>query len=350
VAGPKDAFGRIKHDVADLARLRMSGGSPRALVTGGAGFIGSHLVDLLLGEAWEVVVLDDFSTGRRAWLPTHPRLLVVEGDVRDGTLVRRAIAGCDVVFHLAAVVGVRRVVADPLRAIQVIVAGTERVLEAALAEGCRLVLASSSEVYGLSEAVPFSPDGPRLLGSTRVHRWAYATAKALDEHLLFAYRERGLSGVVLRYFNTYGPRQDAQGYAGVVATFCDAVARRQPLTIHGDGRQTRCFLYVEDNVRATYRAGILPEAEGQVFNLGSTEEISILELSQLVAEAAGVPHEVRFVPYEEVFGARFDDPRRRVPDIAESERMLGFRPTTSLREGLVRTVSWAAAQTAAGGR
>lgn len=316
------------------------GGSGRALVTGGAGFIGSHLVERLLAEGWEVVVLDDFSTGRRAWLPGHRRLLLHEGDVRDAALVRRAMDGCSVVFHLAAVVGVRRVVADPLRALQVIVEGTERVLAAALDAQARVVLASSSEVYGVSDAVPFAPDGRRVLGSTRVHRWAYATAKALDEHLLFAYREHGLRGVVLRYFNTYGPRQDAEGYAGVLAAFCDAVARGQPMTIHGDGRQTRCFLYVDDTVLATIRAAVAPEAEGAILNVGSTEEVSIVEVSRLVAEIAGVPHNVCFVPFEEVFGARFEDPRRRVPEISESERLLGFRPTVSLREGIARTLEW----------
>jgi UDP-glucose 4-epimerase len=326
--------------VASAERAEAPGGSGRALVTGGAGFIGSHLVERLLTEGWDVVVLDDFSTGRRAWLPQHHRLVVCEGDVRDADLVRRAIERCAAVFHLAAVVGVRRVVADPLRALQVMVEGTDRVLAAALATKARVVLASSSEVYGMSTALPFQPEGPRVLGSTRVHRWAYATAKALDEHLLFAYRERGLEGVVLRYFNTYGPRQDADGYAGVVATFCDAVARGRPMTIHGDGRQTRCFLYVEDTVSATYRAAIAPDADGAILNIGSTTEISVLDLSRLVAEVAGVPHDVCFVPFRAVFGDRFDDPRRRAPDIRESARLLGFVPTISLREGLARTLAW----------
>lgn len=329
---------------ASAERAEAPGGSGRALVTGGAGFIGSHLVERLLTEGWDVVVLDDFSTGRRAWLPRHRRLVVCEGDVRDADLVRRAIERCAVVFHLAAVVGVRRVVADPLRAIQVIVDGAEQVFAAALEAGARVVLASSSEVYGMSAALPFTPDGPRVLGSTRVHRWAYATAKALDEHLLFAYRERGVQGVVLRYFNTYGPRQDADGYAGVVATFCDAVARRQPLTIHGDGCQTRCFLYVDDTVEATYRAAVTPEAEGAILNVGSTTEVSILALARLVADVAGVPHDFRFVPYDDVFGDQFEDPRRRAPDIGESERLLGFSPTMSLRHGIERTLAWAKTQ------
>ncbi|GIW08179.1 MAG: UDP-glucose 4-epimerase [Dehalococcoidia bacterium] len=333
--------------LASAKRPVLPVGSGRALVTGGAGFIGSHLVERLLADRWTVVVVDDFSTGQRSWLPDDDRLIVFEGDIRDAALIGRAIDGCSVVYHLAAVVGVRRVVADPLRAIQVIVDGTERVLEAALAARARVVLASSSEVYGLSDALPFAPDGPRLLGSTRVPRWAYATAKALDEHLLFAYRERGLEGVVLRYFNTYGPRQDAAGYAGVVATFCDAVVRGKPLEIHGDGRQTRCFLYVDDNVDATYRAGLVPEADGEILNLGSTEEVSILELGRLVAEAAGVPFDPRFVPYQDVFGDHFEDPPRRIPDIAASERVLGFRPTTPLHDGIARTLAWAAERHAA---
>lgn len=319
----------------------------RALVTGGAGFIGSHLVERLLAEGWDVSVIDDFSSGRPANLPAHRRLTVREGDVRDRSAVNQAIESCSVVFHLAAVVGVRRVVGDPLRAIQVIADGTSEVLAAAFANGARVVLTSSSEVYGLSEALPFAPDGPRVLGSTRVSRWAYATAKALDEHLLFAYRERGLDGVVLRYFNTYGPRQDAAGYAGVIATFCDAVARGAPFEIHGNGSQTRCFCYVDDNVSATYRAGLISQADGEVFNIGSTHEVSVLALSSLVAEAAGVEPERRFLPFAAVFGDRFEDPPRRVPDISLAERLLGFRPMTPLSQGIQRTLAWAKDQQSA---
>ncbi|GIW09595.1 MAG: UDP-glucose 4-epimerase [Dehalococcoidia bacterium] len=334
---------------ASAAAPHSQGESGRALVTGGAGFIGSHLVDHLLTEGWEVVVLDDFSSGRLANLPDHPRLRVMVGDVRDGAAVRQASAGCSVIFHLAAVVGVRRVVADPLRTIGVAVHGTEQVLDAALARRARVVLASTSEVYGLSDSLPFQPDGLLVLGPPTVRRWAYALAKALDEQLLFAYRERGLEGVVLRYFNTYGPRQESAGYAGVVAVFCAAAAAGRPLLVHGDGRQTRCFCYVEDTVRATYRAAVEPAAEGNVFNLGTTEEVTIRELAQEVVALAERPLEVRFVPFAEVFGPNFQDPPRRLPDTRRAEEVLAFRPQTPLREGLARTLAWARAQHALAG-
>ncbi len=312
-----------------------------ALVTGGAGFIGSHLVERLLAEGWRVRVLDDFSTGKRGNLPRSDRLTTVEGDIRDATAVRAAMSGSELVFHLASVVGVRRVVADPLNAIRVMVNGTETVFEEACRTGAKVVLTSSSEVYGLNPVLPFREDSDRVLGPTNVSRWSYATAKALDEHLLFAFREQGLRGVVIRYFNTYGPRQDAQGYAGVVATFCNAIANGRPLEIHGDGSQTRCFCYVADSVEANFRAGMLDAAEGRILNVGNDHEITVLELAQLVAEVAGASVSMNTVPFENVFGSGFQDPKRRKPDVSAAEAVLGFRAKTPLRVGLEQTLAWA---------
>jgi UDP-glucose 4-epimerase len=315
----------------------------KALVTGGAGFIGSHLVDGLLTEGWEVVALDDLSTGRLAnlaHLAGEPRFRLVEGDVCDARLVARLVAGCDVVFHLAALVGVRHVVDDPLLGMRTNVRGTENVLAAAHREGVRVCLASSSEVYGDSAVVPFVEDGPRVFGPTWVARWSYATAKALDEHLCFAYRDRGLAMSIVRYFNAYGPRLHPDGYGSVVARFAMQALAGEPLTIHGDGQQTRSFAYVSDTVRGTILAGTQPAALGEVFNVGSGAEITVEQLAREIVSLAASTSELIFVPYAEVYGPGFADPRRRVPDIGKAQRLLGFTPQVSLREGLERTIRW----------
>ncbi len=315
----------------------------RALVTGGAGFIGSHLVDALLAGGWEVVVLDNLSTGRRAnlaHLDGAPYFALVEGDICDADLVERLVQGCDVVFHLAALVGVRYVVDDPLRGMRTNVWGTDNVLAAAHRHGARVCLASSSEVYGESPAVPHVEDGPRVLGPTWAGRWSYATSKALDEHLGFAYRDRGLEFSVVRYFNAYGPRLHPAGYGSVIARFIMQALAGEPLTIHGDGRQTRSFTYVSDIVQGTILAGTHPAAEGEVFNVGNGAEITIAGLAQEILELSGSASACVFQPYGEVYGPGFVDPRRRVPDIGKARRLLGYAPQVALREGLLRTIEW----------
>ncbi len=315
----------------------------KALVTGGAGFIGSHLVDSLRKEGHQVVVLDDLSSGKRANLESHlgqAGFDFIEGSVRDEATVAQAMAGCQWVFHLAAVVGVERVVTDPLSCILTNVGGTEAVLAAAHKMRAKVVLASSSEVYGKSAQLPFVEGGDSLLGPPTVSRWAYALSKALDEQLALAYAAQGLPVVVLRYFNAYGPRLDPRGYGSVAVRFLEQARRGEPLTVYGDGRQSRAFSYVSDIVAGTLAAAQRPEAQGQVINLGSDREITIQELAETVLQLTGATSSIVHLPYEKVFSSPFEDPPRRVPALDKARQLLGFSPQVSLEEGLRRTAAW----------
>ncbi|MGH2498737.1 MAG: GDP-mannose 4,6-dehydratase [Candidatus Limnocylindria bacterium] len=315
----------------------------RVLVTGGAGFVGSHLVDRLREEGAAVTVLDDLSTGRRenvAHLEGRAGFALIEGSVLDATLVDRLVADHGLVFHLAAAVGVRYIVEDPLASLLTNVRGTEHVLASAERHGARVLLASTSEIYGKSESVPFREDGDRVLGPTSVHRWSYSTAKAIDEHLAFAYAERGLPISIVRYFNSYGPRIDESGYGSVIARFASQALRGVPLTVHGDGRQTRCFTYVRDTVRGTLLAGRLPSALGQVFNIGSSSEVSIAQLAERIRDLLGSSSPIQLVPYETDYPKGFQDTRRRVPDISRARNVLGFEAEVGLDEGLAETLAW----------
>lgn len=315
----------------------------RILVTGGAGVIGSHLVDRLLAQGDEVVVVDNLSTGKLANLQQHlgqPGFHFSKGSILDEDLVAQLMRGCGQVYHLAAAVGVKYVLDDPLAGIITNVRGTEVVLAAAQRQGAPVLVASSSEVYGKGVRVPFAEDDDRLLGPTRVARWWYSAAKALDEHLAFAYAARGLPVVVVRYFNNYGPRLDPQGYGSVVARFITQALAGQPLTIHGDGRQTRCFTYVDDMVRGTILAATTARAAGEAFNLGSDRETSIGELAALIRELTASRSAIDYVDYGRAYGAGFEDPPRRVPDVGKAARLLAFVAATPLETGLRRTIEW----------
>ncbi len=316
----------------------------KALVTGGAGYIGSHLTDRLLAEGHEVVVLDDLSTGKLGNVEHHLEdrcFKFIEGSVLNRSLVRQALRDCDLIFHLAAIVGIPYIIDDPLRGIVTNVVGTEVVLEAAEQAGCRFIFASTSEIYGKSEKVPFSEDDDRLLGSTRVPRWSYSTAKALDEHLALAYhRQKGLPVVILRYFNSYGPRMDPRGYGSVVARFITQALRGEPLTIYGDGKQSRSFTYIDDTVEGTVLAADSGEAQGEILNIGRGEQVTILELAELVKEITGSSSGISFLSYLDAYGPSFEDPRRRAPDTSKAARILGFKAQVPLAEGLRRTIAW----------
>jgi len=315
----------------------------RVLITGGAGFIGSHLVDRFLAEGAAVTALDNLSSGRKDNLRHNfasSAFQFVQGDVLDSSLMDRLIASHDLICHLAAVVGVRRVLDRPLDTILQNYGGTQTVLAVAHKHGRRVLFASTSEVYGKSRELPFREDGDRVLGGTGISRWAYATGKALDEHLCFAYHSKGLPMSVVRYFNAYGPRMDVEGYAGVVASFITCALAGEPLVVHHDGSQTRALTYINDTVEGSFLAAVRPEAIGQVLNIGSVSETSILELAHLVRKLTSSPSDIVFVPYDEAYGDQFEDPLRRVPDVSKAARLLGFRACVPLPEGLERTVHW----------
>jgi UDP-glucose 4-epimerase len=315
--------------------------SRRFLVTGGAGFIGSHLTEALLAGGHRVRVLDDLSTGSLANLAGvmgRPALEFVRGSVGDENVVEEAVAGADYVYHLAAAVGVELVVRSPVYTIEDNVRGTENVLAAAARRGVGVLLASTSEVYGKSERDCFRESDDLLIGPPTVGRWSYACSKLLDEFLALAYwREKRLPVTIVRLFNTVGPRQTGR-YGMVVPRFVRAAVRGEPLLVHGDGMQTRCFCHVLDVVRAMVGLAEQPAAVGEVFNVGSREEVTIGELAQRVVALTGGRSPVRFVPYEEAYTAGFADLRRRVPCTEKVAAILGWQPTMNLAEILQQMV------------
>jgi nucleoside-diphosphate-sugar epimerase len=314
----------------------------RALVTGGAGFIGSHLTEALLHAGHEVAVLDDLSTGRLlnlAAVKDHARLEVIEGSVTDEPLVRKLMAGVDVVYHLAAAVGVRLILDRPVATIETNILGTEAILRVAREERPRVILASTSEVYGKNDRVPLSEDDDLVRGPTTKSRWSYACSKAIDEFLGLAYHhEYGVPVTIVRFFNTIGPRQTGR-YGMVVPRFVRQALDGEPITVYGDGRQSRCFTDVEDAVRATIALSLAPGAVGEVFNIGTTHELTIHDLAERVRALVGGGAPIRHVPYDEAYQPGFEDLRRRVPDIRKAQRVAGYQPRVSLDETLHRVIA-----------
>jgi len=315
----------------------------RILITGGAGFIGSHLADAYLERGDEVFVLDDLSTGsidNIRHLRGHPRFHYTMESVHHAPTVAELVDQCDVVFHLAAAVGVRLIVESPVRTIETNVHGTEVVLAQANKKKKKVLIASTSEVYGLSTDVPFREDGCLVLGPTIRGRWSYACSKAIDEFLALAYwRERKLPTLIVRLFNTVGPRQTGQ-YGMVVPTFIKQALTGRPITIHGDGTQSRCFTDVSDVVGALVGLMDHPSAVGGVFNVGSSEEVSIQTLAERVKHLTASKSEIVYIPYERAYGEGFEDMPRRVPDLAKIQSLLGYRPRKSLEEILSRVIDY----------
>ncbi len=309
----------------------------KALITGGAGFIGSHLAERLLKDGEEVVIIDNLSTGRLENLETfrqYATLEFVRGDIRDATLMQMLVAQCDVVFHLAAAVGVQLIADDPVHTIETNIGGTETVLDAANKFGRRTLLASSSEVYGKSESVPFREDDDFMLGGTAFSRWAYACSKAIDEFLGQAYYQQyGLEVIGARFFNTIGPRQTGR-YGMVVPRFVQWALANEPIRIYGSGRQSRCFCYVEDLLDGIIALMESAEAAGKVFNVGSVEEISIEDLADKIIAITGSTGGKEHISYEQAYGRPIEDMMRRVPSIERIRETVGWEPRTDLDETL----------------
>jgi len=324
----------------------------RYLVTGGAGFIGSHLSDFLLARGHTVHVIDDLSTGNLEnirHLAGRPDFECTVGSAADAELVHEAAAGADAIFHLAAAVGVELVVDSPVRTIETNVHCTEVVLAAAAAAGTPVLVTSTSEVYGKSRELPYRETSDLSFGATSTGRWAYACSKAIDEFLALAYwKERRLPAVVARLFNTVGPRQTGQ-YGMVVPRFVDRALRGTPLTVYGDGTQSRCFCHVRDVVVALYDLLACEDAYGGVFNVGSTDEISILDLAHRVVALTDSRSPIALIPLEEAYRDGFEDMSRRVPDVSKAERVIGWRARRSLEEivhdvAAYQTARWEAVQ------
>lgn len=332
----------------------------RYLITGGAGFIGSHLAEALLERGDRVTAIDDLSTGSVAnitHLKTNPRFTYVIDSVMNAPLLAELVDEADQVFHLAAAVGVQLIVESPVRTIDTNVRGTELVLAAACKKGKKVLIASTSEVYGKSAVAPFREDGDLVLGATTRGRWSYACSKALDEFLAIAYwRERRCPTLIVRFFNTVGPRQTGR-YGMVVPRFVTQALRNEPITVYGDGQQSRCFTHVSDAVRAAIALMDADRLVGEVFNVGSEQEIRIMDLAKRVRDLTESESSIVLVPYHEAYGENFEDMPRRIPSLEKIRKAVGYEPRFGLDETLESVIehhrsvepvrSWAAASKSA---
>lgn len=318
----------------------------RALITGGAGFIGSHLAEALLSRGHHVTVIDNLSTGRFEniqHLIDHPRFRFAIDTITNEVVMDRLVSECDVIFHLAAAVGVMLIVEKPVHTIETNVMGTEAVLKAALRYRAKVLIASTSEVYGKGNHIPFREDDDVVLGPTSRNRWAYAASKMVDEFLALAYhREKGLPVVVYRLFNTVGPRQTGR-YGMVIPRFVQQALRGDTLEVYGDGQQSRCFLHVTDAVDAILALADCSEAVGEVFNIGSVEEITIDALArrildraqQITKKSENVSRQIKYVPYDQAYAIGFEDMRQRVPEVTKIAQYTGWKPKRSLEQILL---------------
>src|SRR5215831_3334022 len=315
----------------------------KALITGGAGFIGSHLAERLLDEGHDVAVLDNLSTGsidNVSHLKGRAGFSYTIDSVTNESLLAELIDRSDVVYHLAAAVGVKLIVEQPVHTIETNVHGTEVVLKHANKKKKLVVIASTSEVYGKSENVPFREDSDLVTGPTTKHRWAYACSKAIDEFLALAYwKERKLPVIIVRFFNTVGPRQTGQ-YGMVIPNFVRQALAGEPITVFGDGRQSRSFTHVGDVVGALVKLVNEPRAVGQVINIGNTQEISILELAERIRDLCGSKSPIKFIPYEEAYESGFEDMPRRVPDLRRVQGLIGYEPQHQLDAILTQVIDY----------
>lgn len=312
----------------------------KVFITGGAGFLGSHLAEGFLKRGDDVTVMDMAPSLKVEHLLENPKFRYVRDSIMNMEMLENLIVQADLIYHLAAVVGVEHYVGDPYEVLNVNINGTQNVLKLAHRYNKKVVFSSTSEVYGRNTKVPFKEDDDRVLGSTRIDRWCYSTSKAAGEHFCFAYRKIGLQVVIVRYFNIYGPRLDKIDVGRVLTIFMGQLLRQEPVTVIGDGKQTRCFTYVDDAIRATMQAGLLPEAVGEIFNIGTDRETPILELAQAMIKITGGKSTIKFVPQESIYGKSYEDIPRRVPDNTRMREILKVNCDISLEEGVKRTIEW----------
>jgi UDP-glucose 4-epimerase len=318
----------------------MDGGRMHWLITGGAGFIGSHLAEDLIDKGHRVTAIDDLSTGSARNLATirnHSKFKLVVESVANVPVVTELIDSADIVVHLAAAVGVKLIVESPVRTIEINVHGTEVVLQAAAKKGRRVIVASTSEVYGKSQQIPFREDQDLVLGASTKGRWSYAASKLIDEFLALAYwKERRLPTTVVRFFNTVGPRQTGR-YGMVIPTFVRQALSGKPITVYGSGEQSRCFCHVADIIHGVQALAADDRSIGEVFNLGGSEEISILKLAERIKMLSDSPSPIQRVSYDDAYEQGFEDMMRRVPDTSKAHKLIGFEPTRKLDE-IIRDV------------
>jgi len=311
------------------------------IVTGVAGFLGSYLTERLLAAGHRVIGID-MSDGRKIeHLLDHPRLRFIQGSILDQDLLAREIPHGELLVHFAAIADPKRYVQEPLTTLDIDLRATLHLLSLAAARRMKVLFASTSEIYGRNPQVPWKEDADRVLGSTHINRWCYSTAKAAGEHYCFAYgQQEQMPFVIVRFFNVYGPRLDDLGSGRVIPIFLKQFLADQPVTIHGDGRQTRTYVYVEDAADAVVSLLFAKQAEGEAFNIGSVREVSVLELAQLLKQVGGFTSPIQFVPHHEVFGPKYEDIPRRVPDVSKIKRSIGWEATTSLEDGLLKTINY----------
>jgi UDP-glucose 4-epimerase len=314
----------------------------QVLITGGAGFIGSHLAETVLAQGQRVIAVDDLSTGRLenvAGLMERPEFQFVYESIHNETVMDRLVSECDVIYHLAAAVGVELIIKDPVHTIETNLNGTQTVLRLACRYRRKVLITSTSEVYGKSDAIPFREDSDRVMGPTVKSRWSYAESKAMDEFLALAYHKQfGVPVVICRLFNTVGPRQTGT-YGMVIPRLCQQAVAGQPLHVYGDGQQSRCFCNVKDAVQALVGLAAEPRAVGEIFNVGSSDEITILDLARRILARSGSQSEIKLIPYDQAYEAGFEDMRRRVPDTSKIEALIGWKPTIPLDQTLDEVIT-----------
>lgn len=315
----------------------------RALITGGAGFIGGHLSEALLARGYNVTIIDNLSTGRFENiepLTTNPHFHFAIETIANTAVMDRLVSECDIIYHLAAAVGVDLIVSQPIHVIETNIGGSEIVLQTARRYRRKVMLASTSEVYGKSTSAPFTEDDDSVLGPTIKNRWSYAATKAVDEFLALAYhKEVGLPVVIFRLFNTVGPRQSGR-YGMVIPRFVRSALLGEPIRVFSDGKQTRCFGNVSDSVRAIIALSECEQAVGQVFNVGTQEEVTILELAQRVKERTGSQSEIIHIPYNEAYEEGFEDMRRRIPNTSKIKHTVGWQPEKTLDQTLDEVIAY----------